>query len=341
VKSIVPSEVTFTFLVADKKAPSAREAVASVVGDQNSSIWKRTSRISLGIFQRVFYTLEMQILDGKSVAKKVRETVRIEAEALMHKYQAKPGLAVVLVGDDSASQVYVGSKLKACAELGFASFEHRVPANISMVDLKALIVDLNQDDKVHGILVQLPLPKSLDEYEVISTISPLKDVDGLAAENIGLLAKNKTRVAPCTPSGVIEILKFYGHDVKGLNAVVVGRSQIVGLPMAQLLLQQDATVTVCHSKTKDLRSFTKAADLVVVAAGRANMLGKDDFKKDAIVIDVGIHRLDSGKLCGDVKFEELQGHAKAATPVPGGVGPMTIAMLMKNTLDLFKIQVGR
>jgi methylenetetrahydrofolate dehydrogenase (NADP+)/methenyltetrahydrofolate cyclohydrolase len=280
----------------------------------------------------------MQILDGKAVAKKVKEAVRAEAQALMHKYQAKPGLAVVLVGDDSASQVYVGSKIKACAELGFASFEHRVPANVSMADLEALIVSLNQDDKVHGILVQLPLPKTLDESEVLATISPEKDVDCLSAENIGLLAKNKARISPCTPSGVMEILKFYGHDPKSMKAVVVGRSQIVGLPMAQLLLQKDATVTVCHSKTKDLRSYTKDADIVVVAAGRPQMLGREDFKKGAIVIDVGIHRID-GKLCGDVKFDELSETA-AATPVPGGVGPMTIAMLMKNTLELFKLQEG-
>jgi methylenetetrahydrofolate dehydrogenase (NADP+)/methenyltetrahydrofolate cyclohydrolase len=234
--------------------------------------------------------------------------------------------------------VYVGSKIKACHEVGIASFEHKLPASVSMADLKSLIQKLNKDKNVHGILVQLPLPKTLNESEILAEISPLKDVDCLSAENIGLLAKNQARVSPCTPAGVIEILKYYEQKMEGVNAVVVGRSQIVGLPMAQLLVQQNATVTICHSKTKDLRSFTKNADLVVVAAGKPQFLGQDDFKKSAVVIDVGIHRLADKKLCGDVKFDGLD--VAAATPVPGGVGPMTIAMLMKNTVALFKIQMG-
>lgn len=281
----------------------------------------------------------MQILQGKPVADTVKDRVRAEAEKLTAKYQVKPGLAVVLVGNDSASQVYVGSKIKTCAEMGFSSFEHKVPEDTSLAHLKALIQNLNADKTVHGILVQLPLPKHLNESEVLAIIDPLKDVDCLSVENIGLLNKNQTRVAPCTPAGVMEILNHYGHDVTGMNAVVVGRSQIVGLPMAQLLLQKSATVTICHSKTKKLSKFTKAADLVVVAAGKPQFLGADDFKEDAIVIDVGIHRLADKKLCGDVNFDKLK--VKAATPVPGGVGPMTIAMLMHNTLELYKLQVGR
>lgn len=277
-------------------------------------------------------------LEGKPVAQQVKSQVADETKKLSQKHKLQPGLAVVLVGDDPASQVYVGSKIKSCEEVGFASFEHRLPASTDQSTLLTLIKKLNEDPKVHGILVQLPLPKSLNESEALAAISPLKDVDCLSAENIGLLAQNKTRVSPCTPSGVIEILKYHKFNLNGMNAVVVGRSQIVGQPMAQLLVQQNATVTICHSKTKDLRSFTKNADLVVVAAGKPRFLGSEDFKSDAIVVDVGIHRLDSGKLCGDVRFETLQ--VQAASPVPGGVGPMTIAMLMKNTLELYKIQVG-
>lgn len=277
-------------------------------------------------------------LEGKPVAQQVKSQVADEAKKLSQKHKLQPGLAVVLVGDDPASQVYVGSKIKSCEEVGFASFEHRLPASVDQKTLLDLIARLNKDAKVHGILVQLPLPKSLNESEALAAIDPLKDVDCLTAENIGLLAQNKTRVSPCTPSGVIEILKYYKFNIAGLNAVVVGRSQIVGQPMAQLLVQNHATVTICHSKTKDLRSFTKNADLVVVAAGKPRFLGSEDFKSDAIVVDVGIHRLESGKLCGDVRFETL--NVQAASPVPGGVGPMTIAMLMKNTLELYKIQVG-
>lgn len=276
----------------------------------------------------------MQILNGKEVSQKVRDRVKNEVSVIRKAGKRAPGLAVILVGDDSASQVYVGSKIKACAEVGFESFEYRLPKNTTFSDVQKTVKECVQDDRVDGILVQLPLPSQIDTAAVIDLIPPTKDADCLTSGNLGLLFKGQQKVAPCTPSGVMEILKHYNYDMTGKNVVVVGRSQIVGLPMAQLMIQAHATVTVVHSKTKNIESFLKNADVVVVAAGKPKFLGKNSFQKDAIVIDVGIHRDANNKLCGDVNTEDLE--VQALTPVPGGVGPMTIAMLMNNTLTLYK-----
>lgn len=271
------------------------------------------------------------------MAAHVRSQVQSQTADLTRRYKKQPGLAVILVGDDPASQVYVGSKIKACAEVGFASFEHKLPATVSLEDLKSVILQLNADPLVHGILVQLPLPKHLPEFELISLVDPSKDVDCLTSYNLGRLMQNKQIVSSCTPAGVIEILKYYKYDLSGTNAVVIGRSQIVGLPMAQLLVQANATVTTAHSKTKNLVELTSKADVVVVAAGRPEMFGREYFRAGAVVIDVGIHRSSGNKLCGDVKFSEMD-HVEACTPVPGGVGPMTIAMLLKNCLELYRVR---
>lgn len=281
----------------------------------------------------------MKILDGKAVSKHLRDQFKAEVDQLSHKFGVKPGLAVVLVGNDPASEVYVSSKIKACEEIGMASFEHRVPEDISKSELHQLVQTLNQDPKVDGILVQLPLPKHLNENEVLSWISPSKDADCLTTENMGLLWAGRALTTPCTPSGVMEILNYYDIPLAGVNAAVVGRSAIVGKPMAHLLTEANATVTVCHSKTKDLKSILKNCDLVVVAAGKPEFLGKEYFKTGVVVVDVGIHRNPPGskkRLCGDVKFDEVSEVASYMTPVPGGVGPMTITMLIKNTITLFK-----
>ncbi len=283
----------------------------------------------------------MQILEGKPVVEARRAKIKAEVAKYSAKSGRAPGLAVILVGDDAASQVYVGNKIKACEEAGIKSVERRLPANTTAADLKKVIDTLNQHEQVDGILLQLPLPKHLNSDEMIGQISPLKDADCLTSENLGLLWTGRPRTIPCTPWGVMVILEHYGIQPAGMNTVVVGRSQIVGKPMAHLLVQANATVTICHSKTSNLREHTLRADLVVVAAGQAEMLGKDDFKKDAVVIDVGIHRKAAeggkSKLCGDVRFAELEGHVRAATPVPGGVGPMTITMLLENTLRLAEL----
>ena len=282
----------------------------------------------------------MQILSGAQVAEKIRREIKIAAEEFATSNGRPPGLAVVIVGDDPASHVYVRNKIKACHESAIKSFHHQLPATASEADLLALIEKLNHQNDVDGILVQLPLPAQINTDRVVSAISPLKDADGLTSENMGLLLAGRPRVAPCTPQGVIEILKHYQIPLAGRRAVVVGRSQIVGKPMAQLLLMSDATVTVAHSKTPDLSSVTREGDIVVVAAGRPRFLGAQDFKAGAVVVDVGIHRQATG-LCGDVRAEELGGHAQAVTPVPGGVGPMTITMLLKNTLTLAALAKGR
>jgi methylenetetrahydrofolate dehydrogenase (NADP+)/methenyltetrahydrofolate cyclohydrolase len=277
------------------------------------------------------------------------EVARVRQAALKERitgYQAKtgrlPGLAVIIVGEDPASQVYVRNKVKTCELVGIRSFHFELPATISEGELKARIEELNGDAAVDGILVQLPLPKHMDPEAVLETIRPEKDPDGLTVGNLGLLFAGRKRVAPCTPWGVMAILEHYKIAVPGLNAVVIGRSNIVGKPMAQLLLEANATVTMCHSKTKNLMHHTREADLVVVAAGQERFIGKDAFKPGAVVIDVGMHRPASGsfagKLCGDVRYEELDGHVAAATPVPGGVGPMTIQMLMENTLRLAELR---
>ncbi|NCN95276.1 MAG: bifunctional methylenetetrahydrofolate dehydrogenase/methenyltetrahydrofolate cyclohydrolase FolD [Bdellovibrionales bacterium] len=276
----------------------------------------------------------MKVLDGKVVSKHLRVQLKAQIAEAQSERGRPPGLAVILVGEDPASQVYVGGKIKACKEVGIRSFEFRESASISKEALKKRIEGLNADPEVDGILVQLPLPKNLDAKEVLSWISPLKDADCLTPENLGLLWAGHPRTKPCTPAGVMEILKYYEIPVSGARATVVGRSEIVGKPMSLMLLEANATVTTCHSKTINMREILLESDIVVAAAGRPLLLGKEDFKKDAVIVDVGMHR-DQGKLCGDVRFNELEGHVAAATPVPGGVGPMTITMLLINTFTLF------
>jgi len=281
----------------------------------------------------------MQLLDGKAVAAQKRQEIAENIEKFIQSQRRAPGLAVVLVGEDPASSVYVRNKIKACKQVGVLSFEHRLPEQTSPEELETLITRLNQDGQVDGILVQLPLPKRLNEHAVLSWIDPQKDPDGLTTENLGLMLSGRARIYSCTPNGVMEILKYYDISVEGKSAVVVGRSNIVGKPMALLLQNANATVTVCHSRTPDISLHTRQADLVIVAAGKKALLGKKDFKQGAVVVDVGMHRevVDGKtKLCGDVRFEELDGWVSAATPVPGGVGPMTITMLLHNTLQLAK-----
>ena len=281
----------------------------------------------------------MKILNGKDVAAAVREALRQEILSLTALGQTAPGLAVVLVGDDPASQVYVGSKIKACQEVGISSFEFKLPKESTIEDVKRVLDNCAANDQIDGILVQLPLPAHLDPSQVIEWIPTEKDADGLTSHSLGLLFKGQHIIAPCTPSGVMEILKYYGYDVTGKSVVVVGRSQIVGLPMAQLMIQANATVTLVHSKTKNSEAYIKTADIVVVAAGKPKLFGRGHFKEDAIVIDVGIHRDENNKLCGDVDPQEL--NVQALTPVPGGVGPMTIAMLLKNTVELYKLRAKK
>ncbi len=268
------------------------------------------------------------IIDGKAISAKVREEVRKETE----KMTVKPGLAVVIVGEDPASKVYVRNKAKACGEVGFYSEVHELPENTSSEELLTLVDKLNSDDKIDGILVQLPLPKHLDEKTVINAISPDKDVDAFHPVNVGKIMIGDYDFLPCTPAGVMRLLEETGIQVAGKNCAVVGRSNIVGKPQAMLLLQKNGTVTVCHSKTKDLVEECRRADILVVAIGKAKLIGADYIKPGATVIDVGMNRDENGKLCGDVDFESVKDAAGAITPVPGGVGPMTIAMLMKNTL---------
>jgi methylenetetrahydrofolate dehydrogenase (NADP+)/methenyltetrahydrofolate cyclohydrolase len=280
-------------------------------------------------------------LDGKIVSETRREALKAKIAEFFERTGVRPGLAVVLIGDDPASQVYVGSKIKSCQEVGIQSFEYRLKKDVSSDEVRVLIRGLNDQKNIHGILVQLPLPQHLNEYQIMACLDVEKDVDGLRAESMGYLWTNQPRVIPCTPAGVMAILEYYQISLKGIDAVVIGRSNIVGKPMAHLLISSDATVTVCHSRTKDLRSYTREADLVVAAAGQSRFLGRDDFKKNSVIVDVGIHRqvLPDGKskLCGDVRYEELEGWARAATPVPGGVGPMTITMLLENTLRLAEL----
>ena len=273
----------------------------------------------------------MKILDGKAVSLKVKESVKVRADELK-KFGVEPTLAVVLVGEDKASQTYVRAKEKACNEYGIKSVAHRLSENTTQNELLALINVLNLDDSIHGILVQLPLPKHIDTNVVLAAIDPRKDVDGFHAVNVGKLVSGLDGFVPCTPLGVMEILKEYGIDVAGLNAVVIGRSNIVGKPMANLLLNASATVTVTHSKTKNLKEICKNADLIVAAIGKPFFLKADMVKDGAVVIDVGINRLDDGTLVGDVDFDEVAPKCSYITPVPGGVGPMTIAMLLNNTI---------
>lgn len=281
----------------------------------------------------------MNIIDGKAVSKKVKEDVKAECEQLKAK-GVTPGLAVIIVGDDPASQVYVHNKEVACEVCGFYSVKYALPAETTQEELNALIDKLNKDDKINGILCQLPLPSHLDDKEVINRIDPLKDVDAFHPVNVGAIMIGDYNYLPCTPAGVMELIHSTGVDVSGKKAVVMGRSNIVGKPMAMLLLHENATVEITHSRTQNLADITKEADILVAAIGKAKFVKADMVKDGAVVIDVGMNRDENGKLCGDVDFEDVKDKCSFITPVPGGVGPMTIAMLMKNTLTAAKIQNG-
>ena len=273
-----------------------------------------------------------QLIDGVALSKKLRADVAVRAAALRAR-GVVPGLAVVLVGDNPASQVYVRNKVKACEDSGLHSVLERYPATLTEAELLARIDALNRDPAIHGILVQLPLPAHIDAQKVIEAISPDKDVDGFHVASAGALMVGQPGFWPCTPYGCMKMLEDIGYDLRGKHAVVIGRSNIVGKPMALMLLQQNATVTVCHSATKDLKAMTLQADVVVAAVGKRNVLTADMVKPGAVVIDVGMNRNEDGKLCGDVDFEGVKEVAGYITPVPGGVGPMTITMLLVNTLE--------
>ena len=285
--------------------------------------------------------MSARILSGKEFALQIKEEVRRDAAALLEQTGVVPGLTVVLVGEDAASQVYVNNKHKACLELGIRSDIVRLPETASKEELLAVIERLNQDQAVHGILVQLPLPQALRavEQEVLLAINPAKDVDGFHPLNAGRLAVGDEHLVPCTPAGCVKMLEMAGLEIRGKHAVVIGRSNIVGKPMAQLLLARDATVTICHSRTKDLAAMARQADILVAAVGKAHFVTADMVKEGAVVIDVGINRLPNGKLAGDVDFEQVQQVAGAITPVPGGVGLLTIAMLLANTVKAAQLTV--
>lgn len=274
----------------------------------------------------------MVLIDGKALAAKMRQELCEQVRQFRSERGKEIGLAVVLVGDNQASQVYVRNKIKACEEVGIRSYSYHLPEETGEEQLLSLIDELVSDPNIHGILVQLPLPKHIDEKKVLRRIPASKDVDGFCAENVGNLAMNRETIVACTPYGVMKMLEHYGIDPKGKNAVVLGRSNIVGKPMAMLLLNADATVTVCHSKTKDLKKICSEADILVVAIGRAKFVQADMVKEGAVVIDVGMDRDENGKLCGDVDFERVKDKVSYITPVPGGVGPMTITMLLYNTV---------
>ena len=272
------------------------------------------------------------IIDGKKTSADIKAEIAIETAEFIKNTGVTPGLAVVIVGNDPASEVYVRNKCRACEAVGFHSEKYELSGEATEEELITLIDKLNDDKNIHGILVQLPLPKAMDVEKVLLRIKPEKDVDAFHPYNTGKIMQGKYDFLPCTPAGVMELLARYDVEIKGKDCVVVGRSDIVGKPMAMLLLHKDGTVTVCHSKTKDLTEVCQRADIIVAAVGRANFVTADMVKEGAVVIDVGINRLPDGKLCGDVAFEEVEKKASAITPVPGGVGPMTIAMLMRNTL---------
>ncbi|HXK28394.1 MAG TPA: bifunctional methylenetetrahydrofolate dehydrogenase/methenyltetrahydrofolate cyclohydrolase FolD [Candidatus Binatia bacterium] len=281
------------------------------------------------------------IIDGKAVARDVQRHIKEEVEGLERRWGMAPGLGVVLVGDDPGSHIYVRNKEKACKEVGIKSFEHLLPATISEKELLAVVQQLNKDKNVHGILVQLPLPAHIRSEKILEAISPYKDVDGFHPVSQGMLLLGGEGFRPCTPMGIMRLLESVGCDPKGKNAVVVGRSNIVGKPVALMLLERHATVTICHSRTASLRDEVGRADILVVAIGKAGLVRGDWIKRGAVVIDVGINRLPSGKLCGDVDFETAKDRAAAITPVPGGVGPMTICMLLYNTLKAAKDSLQR
>ncbi len=277
-----------------------------------------------------------KIIDGKAISASIREEIKAEVAERVANGLSRPGLAVIIVGEDPASQVYVRNKKKGCEEVGFYSEVYELPANTKQEELNALVVKLNADEKIHGILCQLPLPKHLDENEVILRIDPKKDVDAFHPYNVGKIMIGDFDFLPCTPAGVMALLERSGIEVAGKECVVVGRSNIVGKPQAMLLLHKSGTVTVCHSKTRDLAAVCRRADILVAAIGKADFFGADMVKEGAVVIDVGMNRRADGKLTGDVNFSEVEPKASYITPVPGGVGPMTITMLLKNTLTAAK-----
>ncbi|MFR7874067.1 MAG: bifunctional methylenetetrahydrofolate dehydrogenase/methenyltetrahydrofolate cyclohydrolase FolD [Christensenellales bacterium] len=274
------------------------------------------------------------IIDGKKLAQKIRLELKTEAE----KFKTKPKLAVILVGNDQASKIYVRNKSKACEEVGIEYEEHVLEETTKMGDLLGLIEKLNSDDSINGILLQAPLPKHLEINRAFEKISPIKDVDGFNPINVGKLLIGEDTFISCTPYGIIKMLEEYNIPIQGKNAVVVGRSNIVGKPLAQCLLNKNATVTICHSKTENLINYTRNADILISAVGKANLITADMVKEGATVIDVGMNRNNNGKLCGDVDFENVKEIARYITPVPGGVGPMTITMLMNNVIKAYKMQ---
>ncbi|WP_069997721.1 bifunctional methylenetetrahydrofolate dehydrogenase/methenyltetrahydrofolate cyclohydrolase FolD [Cellulosilyticum sp. I15G10I2] len=273
--------------------------------------------------------MNTQIIDGKSIAQSIKDELKMKVQTLREQ-GITPGLAVVLVGENPASQVYVSNKKKACEYIGMKSFSYELPSETTEKEVLDLVETLNNDKNVHGILVQLPLPKHMDEQKIILKIDPLKDVDGFHPQNVGALSIGLNGLISCTPAGVIELLKRSQIEIAGKHCVVVGRSNIVGKPVSLLLLREHATVTICHSRTKNLSDVLKQADIVIAAVGIAKFITGTMLKSEAVVIDVGINRDENGKLCGDVDFQSCQGVASYITPVPGGVGPMTIAMLMHN-----------
>ena len=277
----------------------------------------------------------MAIIDGKKVSTQIQQNIIAEVKALKEKTGKVPGLAVVLVGDDPASAVYVRNKNKTCKNVGFQSFENILPADTSESKLLNLIDELNNDEKVNGILVQLPLPNHIASQKILEAINPEKDVDGFHLENIGRLVTGNAVFKPCTPGGIIELLDQYKVEIEGKNAVVLGRSNIVGKPIAFLLLERNATVTICHSRTKDLPTILRSADILIAAIGKPNFVTSSMVKDNVVIIDVGINRVED-KLIGDVDYQSVSKKVSLITPVPGGVGPMTIAMLMANTLQAFK-----
>lgn len=283
----------------------------------------------------------MILLDGKALSEKIKEEVKVEVAQLVEEKQITPGLAVILVGNDAASATYVASKAKSCKNAGIYSVVHEMPESITQEELLETIQRMNENPKLDGILVQLPLPKHIDTTIVLEAINPLKDVDGFHPYNVGRMVSNLDAFLPATPFGVMRMFQEYGIELSGKNVVVIGSSDIVGKPMASLLINAKATVTVCNSRTKDLKAHTLAADIVVIAVGVPLLLKADMVKNGAIVIDVGINRLDTGKLVGDADFESLKDKCSHLTPVPGGVGPMTIGMLLKNTIKAAKLREKR
>lgn len=277
------------------------------------------------------------IIDGKQISKDIKDELKTEVEGMKQRGEKIPCLAVIQVGDDPASSVYVNNKKKGCEYIGIGSVSYELPESTTQEELLELIDKLNNDDEVTGILVQLPVPKHIDEDTIIRNISPKKDVDGFHPMSVGALLIGEPGFLSCTPAGVIQLLKRSNIEICGKNCVVIGRSNIVGKPMSVLLLRENGTVTICHSKTQNIKEICKTADILVVAIGKPKMIDDSYVKDGAVVIDVGIHRMENGKLCGDVDYDKVENKASYITPVPGGVGPMTIAMLLKNCVDATKL----